>query len=64
MLAVAKDKKVGSYAKKQNKISDFNTLIYQEESINKCGTCVESEWGSDFSTDITDYKSLDTDFFA
>ena len=64
MLPVAKDKKVGSNAKKQNKISDFNTLIYQDESINKCDTPVESDWGNDFSTDITNYKSSGTDFFA
>ena len=39
---------------------DFNTLNYPEEIINRYDTGDESQWESDFSTDISKYDSLST----
>ena len=39
-------------------------LNYAEESINTYDTGDESEWESDFSIDISDYDSSDSDLEA
>ena len=42
----------------------FKMLNYAEESINTYDTGDKSEWESDFSTDISDYDSSDSDLEA
>ena len=51
---LAKNKKVDNSTEIENKSVDFNTLNYSEESINKHDTPDDFEWGSNFSTGISD----------
>lgn len=61
MPQIAKNKKVDSNAELEKPSVDFDTLSYPEESINAYDTGDESAWKSDFSTDASDYDSLDSE---
>ena len=46
----------------ENTSFDFNTLNYQEESINAYDLGHESEWQSDFTRNVSEFDSLGSDF--
>ena len=61
MPPVAKGKKIGSNKEIEN--TSFDTLNYQEESINTYNTGGESEQESEFSTGKIDYDSPGFELF-